>query len=540
MKNKKHMILLISGIILITVIAAILVLFFVLRKEKTIEVDNLNKLTKLSSPDFSDAADLVKNNIVRIVNTIDNKQIVGTGFFHESGFLITNSHVVDIKGNITVDFADGSTETATLISNDINSDIAILQVKNEKMLAMNFGDTLKFKVTDEVLALGYAYNFDGEASVSKGILSARRSAGGIEFLQLDISLNSGNSGGPLINSYGELLGINTYASTNSTVGMAMSAENLETVIQKLIANQTVNYVTEERPQNILSVVLKEIGYEIDDIYNEKQFMKKHHTPEKEETNKQDSSEQNTENNNSGAKGGHVDTSKPYSTDAYLSKLEINNYPINFQKTNTRYTITLKNNENSLNLNIQTSDPNATYTVSGNSNFKIGENVVRIDVTSPGKAAIKDYEIKVIKPVTRIENATGILVANQTKYSNYLNTNCFNLFVEFVDRDNISLMQGMPLDIFNKIVVEVYSGWSGNNNNVDSSGKPIRLLKTYTFSPNQIHNNAVEIPLSDIRALLNEEDYIGGVYQGADLTFNIQVYTKEQGIFSYRSPGSISR
>ncbi len=187
MKNKKHMILLISGIILITAIAAILVLFFVLRKEKTTEVDNLNKLTKLSSPDFSDAADLVKNNIVRIVNTIDNKQIVGTGFFHESGFLITNSHVVDIKGNITVEFADGSTETATLISNDINSDIAILQVKNGKMLAMNFGDTLKFKVTDEVLALGYAYNFDGEASVSKGILSARRSAGGIEFLQLDIS-----------------------------------------------------------------------------------------------------------------------------------------------------------------------------------------------------------------------------------------------------------------------------------------------------------------------------------------------------------------
>ncbi|MCI8544840.1 MAG: trypsin-like serine protease [Bacilli bacterium] len=540
MKNKKHMILLISAIILIMVIAAILVLFFVLRKEKTTEVDNLNKLTKLSSPDFSDAADLVKNNIVRIVNTIDNKQIVGTGFFHESGFLITNSHVVDIKGNITVEFADGSTETATLISNDINSDIAILQVKNEKMLAMNFGDTLKFKVTDEVLALGYVYNFDGEASVSKGILSARRSAGGIEFLQLDISLNSGNSGGPLINSYGELLGINTYASTNSTVGMAMSAENLETVIQKLIANQTVNYVTEERPQNVLSVVLKEIGYEIDDIYNEKQFMKKHHTPEKEETNKQDSSEQNMESNNSGAKGGHVDTSKPYSTDAYLSKLEINNYPINFQKTNTRYTITLKNNENSLNLNIQTSDPNATYTVSGNSNFKIGENVVRIDVTSPGKAAIKDYEIKVIKPVTRIENAAGILVANQTQYSNYLNTNCFNLFVEFVDRDNIRLMQGMPLDIFNKIIVEVYSGWSGSNNNVDSSGKPIRLLKTYTFSPNQIHNNAVEIPLSDIRALLNEEDYIGGVYQGADLTFNIQVYTKEQGVFSYRSPGSISK
>lgn len=541
MKNKKHLILLISAIIVITVIAIISTLFLILRKEKATEVNDLNKLAKLSNPDFSKAADLVKNNIVRIVNTIDNKQIVGTGFFHESGFLVTNSHVVDIKGNITVEFADGSTETATLISNDINSDIAILQVKNEKILAMSFGDTLELKVTDEVLALGYAYNFDGEASVSKGILSARRSAGGIEFLQLDISLNSGNSGGPLINSYGELLGINTYASTNSTVGMAMSAENLETVIHKLITNQTINYVIEERPQNVLSVVLKEIGYEIDDIYNEKQFMKKHHTPEKEEeTNKQDSSKQNTESNNSSAKGGHVDTSKPYSTDAYLSKLEINNYPINFQKTNTRYTITLKNNETSLNLNIQTSDPNATYIISGNSNFKIGENVVRIDVTSPGKAAIRDYEIKVIKPVTRIENATGILVANQTQYSSYLNTNCFNLFVEFVDRDNIMLMQGMPLDIFNKIVVEVYSGWSESNNNVDSSGKTIRLLKTYTFSPNQIHNNAVEIPLSHIRALLNDEDYIGGVYQGADLTFNIQVYTKEQGIFSYRSPGSISK
>ena len=100
------------------------------------------------------------------------------------------------------------------------------------------------------------------------------------------------------------------------------------------------------------------------------------------------------------------------------------------------------------------------------------------------------------------------------------------------------MQGVTLDVFNKVIVEVYSGWSENNSGVDSSGKQIRLLKTYTFNPNQIHNNAVEIPLSDIRALLNDDDYNDGVYQKSDLTFKIQVYTKEQGVFSYRSRETI--
>ncbi len=538
MKNKKNLFLVIGGISLILLITIVFILLFILRKEKPIEITNLNKMTKLSSPNFSKAADLVKQNTVKIINTVDGKQIVGTGFFHESGFLITNSHIVDIKGSITVEFFDGTIEEAKLFSNDIQSDIAILKVNNEKALAVNFGDTLALNVTDEVLALGYAYNFDGELSVTKGILSARRSAGGIEFLQLDISLNNGNSGGPLINASGELVGINTYASTNSTIGMSMSSENLETIINKLITEPKVNYISEERPQNVLSVVLKEIGYETDDLYNEKQFMKKHPVIEKEKNEEQTTPEQNTENNSSSGKGANIDTSKPYSTDAYLSKLEISNYSINFVKTNIRYTITLKNNESSLNLNIQTSDPNATYTVSGNSNFQIGENIITINVTSPGKAAIRDYEIKVIKLPTRVEGATGISVSNHTQYSNYLNTNCFNLHIEFVDRDNIHLMQGVTLDVFNKVIVEVYSGWSENNSGVDSSGKQIRLLKTYTFNPNQIHNNAVEIPLSDIRALLNDDDYNDGVYQKSDLTFKIQVYTKEQGVFSYRSRETI--
>ena len=113
-----------------------------------------------------------------IFNKVKNSEITGTGFFIENGYLLTNSHVVDIKGDIIVEYSDGKTSKATLVSNEIVSDLAILKVDSVNALALPLGETLNIKSTDDLYAIGYAFDLKGEASITKGILSARRSIAG--------------------------------------------------------------------------------------------------------------------------------------------------------------------------------------------------------------------------------------------------------------------------------------------------------------------------------------------------------------------------
>src|SRR5574344_882087 len=76
-------------------------------EEKVIEVSTIETLIPLASSNSSEATELVKNNIVKIINKIDEEtNIVGTGFFDKSGYLVTNSHIVDIKGDITIEYGD--------------------------------------------------------------------------------------------------------------------------------------------------------------------------------------------------------------------------------------------------------------------------------------------------------------------------------------------------------------------------------------------------------------------------------------------------
>ena len=105
------------------------------KEEIKTEVNKINKVTTLETADSAKAVKLIKSNIVKITNDVGKGTIVGTGFFHESGYLITNSHIVDIKGTITIEYNDGTEMEATLISNDITSDIAILSTAEQKIPA---------------------------------------------------------------------------------------------------------------------------------------------------------------------------------------------------------------------------------------------------------------------------------------------------------------------------------------------------------------------------------------------------------------------
>ena len=152
----------------------------------------------------------------------------GSGFVVDaSGIIVTNNHVIEQSEDITVVFTDGSNLKAELIGRDTKTDIAVLRVKPDKpLIAVNFGDSDKLRVGDWVLAIGNPFGLGG--SVSLGIVSARNrdiNAGPYDdFIQTDAAINKGNSGGPLFNLQGEVVGVNTaiYSPSGGSVGIGFS------------------------------------------------------------------------------------------------------------------------------------------------------------------------------------------------------------------------------------------------------------------------------------------------------------------------------
>ncbi|MES2907251.1 MAG: Do family serine endopeptidase [Pseudomonadota bacterium] len=138
---------------------------------------------------------------------------LGSGFVIDaSGIVITNNHVVEAADEITVIFHDGSKLKAKLLGRDSKIDIAVLKVDAPKpLLAAKFGDSDKARIGEWVMAIGNPFGLGG--SVTAGIISARNrdiQAGPYDdFIQTDTAINRGNSGGPLFNMDGEVIGINT-------------------------------------------------------------------------------------------------------------------------------------------------------------------------------------------------------------------------------------------------------------------------------------------------------------------------------------------
>ena len=137
---------------------------------------------------------------------------LGSGFVIDpSGLIVTNNHVIQDADQITVRFPDGTELPAEILGKDPKVDLALLKVKSPKPLpAVPFGDSDKARVGDSVIAVGNPFGLGG--SVTAGIISSRnRELGGSydDFIQTDAAINQGNSGGPLFNMAGEVIGINS-------------------------------------------------------------------------------------------------------------------------------------------------------------------------------------------------------------------------------------------------------------------------------------------------------------------------------------------
>ncbi len=151
----------------------------------------------------------------------------GTGFFvSKDGYILTNHHVVAGAKTITVTLSDRTELDAVLVGSDESSDMAVLKIKGNNYPALKVGRSDTLKVGEPVLAIGSPFGFDYSASA--GIVSAKSrnfsKEATVPFIQTDVALNPGNSGGPLFNRQGEVVGVNSriFSGTGGHMGLSFS------------------------------------------------------------------------------------------------------------------------------------------------------------------------------------------------------------------------------------------------------------------------------------------------------------------------------
>lgn len=167
---------------------------------------------------------------------------LGSGFVIDpSGYVVTNNHVIEDADDIEVVFPNGDKLKATLVGTDKKTDLSVLKVEPKAPLkAVRFGDSRQMRIGDWVMAIGNPFGLGG--SVTLGIISARGrniNAGPYDnFIQTDAAINKGNSGGPLFNMSGDVIGINTAIISPSGgsigIGFAVPTELAENIVNQLI------------------------------------------------------------------------------------------------------------------------------------------------------------------------------------------------------------------------------------------------------------------------------------------------------------------
>ncbi len=202
---------------------------------------------------IAQVATRLANSVVTITSTISDEtgggRGVGTGVVLTSdGEILTNAHVVEDASEVVVRFA-GETEprVAKILASDLGNDLALLKIDATGLTAATFAKPGSARIGDTVIAIGYALALDGGPTVTSGIISALKrtietESGALNSLiQTDAAISSGNSGGPLVNLKGEVVGINTavargdFESAANNIGFSISVEEVLVVIEQLRA-----------------------------------------------------------------------------------------------------------------------------------------------------------------------------------------------------------------------------------------------------------------------------------------------------------------
>ena len=215
-------------------------------------VGEISSIQKSSGLTLTEIFEKTEASVVQVNVRSDTGQTnpgsMGSGFvYSDDGYIITNNHVVDDAGKVTVTFLDGESYLAKIIGTDADLDLAVLKVEPSStyLNPLIIGDSSKLKVGEEIAAIGNPFGLSG--SMTSGIVSQmgrllpQDSGYSIpDVIQTDAAINPGNSGGPLLNMKGEVIGINTAIQSATGeftgVGFAVPSNTVKKVIPSLIEN----------------------------------------------------------------------------------------------------------------------------------------------------------------------------------------------------------------------------------------------------------------------------------------------------------------
>lgn len=189
----------------------------------------------------------VHSGVVEITVSIPGGQAQGSGFVYDSkGNVVTNEHVIDGASSISVEFPDGSKYAGTLVGSDSSTDLAVVKVNApaSKLHPLTLGDSNQLSVGDAVVAIGSPFGLS--ETVTSGIVSALHrqmtSPNGFaiaDSIQTDAAINHGNSGGPLLDASGHVIGINTQIKSdsggNEGVGFSVPSATIRTVVAQILS-----------------------------------------------------------------------------------------------------------------------------------------------------------------------------------------------------------------------------------------------------------------------------------------------------------------
>ena len=196
----------------------------------------------------------VRESIVRIETP---KGAIGTGFFVSSdGLIVTNAHVVEGSEKVSVSLYKEDERSGLVLGIFENEDLALISIEAFNVSPIPYGQTIESKIGDPVEAIGFALDLVGEPTLTKGYISAYRErlAGNLSGIQTDAALNPGNSGGPLFNGNGDLIGINTSIMADAEgINFAIDINDARPLIEALIAGHPIplgRYINDQYPFTI--------------------------------------------------------------------------------------------------------------------------------------------------------------------------------------------------------------------------------------------------------------------------------------------------
>lgn len=204
-------------------------------KTKSIHENISTTQTKRVALSNSEIVDQVKPATV----FIETKKGAGSGMIiDENGYILTNAHVVWDAATAKIKLSDGKTLSAEVIGRDEIIDLAILKIVGNDFPKVTIGDSDSVMQGDDVFTLGYPFGLEGDVSFKEGTISRRISDGDATYFETSAEIHPGNSGGPLVNKYGEVVGINTASYGQSIRGVTIG-ETIKLAIPVNIAKNLI-------------------------------------------------------------------------------------------------------------------------------------------------------------------------------------------------------------------------------------------------------------------------------------------------------------